>query len=425
MRIEDSDRSRSTKEAVHQILESLSWLDLSYDEGPVFQSERLSRYQEAAKNLVSQGKAYLCTCSRERLDVLREEQARLGQKPRYDGRCRESGIPWGTDGAAVRFKTPQAGTVAVEDAIKGRVVFANEELDDLVILRPEGTPTYNFCVVVDDADGSISHVIRGDDHLNNTPRQIHIFEALGASLPVFAHVPMILGSDKQKLSKRHGALGVLQYREEGYLPQALLNYLFRLGYAWGDEEVFPREKMIEVFDLGRVSRSPAVFNPQKLLWLNQEYLQHTDAEEISRHLLLRFAEKKVDISRGPRVQDLIPPFRGRAKTLNDIVEGAGFFYEEPQGLDPKAQAVLTAQARGCLQALLPRLESLPEPWQAQTLHEELLVFAQDLGVKMGDVAQPLRAALSGRLVTPPIDQTLALLGKEKTLLRLRALFNRP
>jgi glutamyl-tRNA synthetase len=419
LRIEDTDLERSQEAYTKEIIESLTWLELDWDEGPYYQSARLTRYREVIDKLLQEGHAYYCYCSKERLEALREAQLASKQKPRYDGHCRHLSTP-PPEGIkpVVRFKTPLAGTVVVDDLIRGKVVFDNAELDDLIIARADGSPTYNFVVVVDDWDMQITHVIRGDDHLNNTPRQIHIFNALGASLPQFAHVPMILGEDGKKLSKRHGAMSILEYRNLGYLPDALVNYLARLGWSHGDQEIFTREELVRYFDLSEVNRAPAMFNAKKLLWTNEQHLKLQDPQKIASALLWHLEKMGIATTQGPPLPDVVLALRERAKTLVEMAEQAKPFYVEPQAYDEKAQKVLKNAQDSLLSDIMNCFQSLPD-WQKETIHENLVKIAEQRGLKLGDVAQPLRAALMGRTTSPPIDITCVLLGKEKTSARLK------
>jgi glutamyl-tRNA synthetase len=419
LRIEDTDRERSTEEAVHAILEGMDWLGLNHDEGPFFQTHRFDRYRAVMEQLLSEGKAYRCYCSKERLETLRAEQMAGKEKPRYDGRCRHlESPPEGEAAPVIRFKNPIDGAVVVNDLIRGQVTFQNRELDDLIIARGDGTPTYNFTVVVDDMDMGVTHVIRGDDHLNNTPRQINILEALGASVPAYAHVPMILGADGARLSKRHGAVSVLQYREDGYLPEALLNYLVRLGWSYGDQEVFSMEEMIEKFDIVNVNKAAAAVNPDKLLWLNQHYLKTLELGRLGEHLRWHLEKRRIPYENGPALEDVIAALRERSKTLVDMAEGSRFLYEDFSDYDAvAAEKHLKPQSRESLTALRDRLASLPE-WGKEAIHGVITEVAQGLGLKMGQIAQPLRVALSGGTVSPPIDLTVQLLGKERTLERI-------
>ncbi len=419
LRIEDTDLERSTPEAVNAILEAMSWLGLDYDEGPFFQTQRFDRYREVLQQLLAAGKAYYCYCTREELDALRTQQMAQNIKPRYDGRYRDyQGPPREGVEPVIRFKNPLGGEVVIEDLIRGRIVIANDELDDLIIARADGTPTYNFCVVVDDMDMGITHIIRGDDHINNTPRQINILEALGAPLPQYAHVPMILGDDGRRLSKRHGAVGVMQYRDEGFLPEALLNYLVRLGWAHGDQEVFAVDEMVQLFDLKGVNKAASTFNPQKLVWLNQQYIKSSKPEHIARHLSRHMGQLGIDPGDGPDLLSTVAAFRERAETLVQMAKKSAFVYQEFDAYDEKAaRKNLTPAAEKILRHLQTSLAPL-EDWRAETIHARVQQVAEALEIKLGKVAQPLRVAVSGAAASPPIDVTLELLGREKTLGRI-------
>jgi glutamyl-tRNA synthetase len=404
---------------VNAILEGMTWLGLEYDEGPFFQTHRFPRYKEVIARMLTEGSAYHCYCTKERLERLRNEQTARKEKPRYDGKCRH-GVPNPPSDVqpVVRFKNPTEAAVVVEDLIRGRVAFQNSELDDLIIARSDGTPTYNFTVVVDDMDMRITHVIRGDDHLNNTPRQMNMLKALGYTPPVYAHVPMILGPDGSRLSKRHGAVSVMQYREEGYLPEALLNYLARLGWSHGDQEIFTIEEMIRLFDVTNVHSSAASFDPNKLLWLNQHYLKTSDPRHVAHHLSHHLGKLGIDPSQGPDVALLVEAQRERAKTLREMAETSTFFYQEPATYDPKDAGMhLSKDSERVLSDLRARLAALTL-WTREAIHETVTGLADAHGLKLGKVAQPLRVAVAGRAVSPPIDATLALLGREHTLRRL-------
>ncbi len=418
LRIEDTDRERSTEAAVQAILDGMAWLELQADEGPFYQTQRFDRYREVAQQLLQAGQAYHCYCSKEELEAMRAEQMARKEKPRYDGRCRNRQSPVPGVTPVIRFKNPQEGQTVVEDAVKGRVVFDNHELDDLIIVRSDGNPTYNFCVVVDDMDMRITHVMRGDDHLNNTPRQMNILKALGVTPPQYAHLPMILGSDGTKLSKRHGAVSVMQYREDGFLPEAVLNYLVRLGWSHGDQEVFSRAEMVELFDIKDVNASASAINPQKLLWLNQHYIKTGDLQRLGAELGWHLQRLGVDTSGGPALDALVQAQQERAKTFKEMAEGSRFFFEDVKGYDPQAAAKnFTPDVLPGLQALREKLAALQD-WTAPKLHELLNATAESLDLKLGKLAQPLRVAVSGGSVSPPIDATLALLGPAKSLARL-------
>ena len=419
LRIEDTDLERSTAESVNAILEGMTWLGLEYDEGPFYQTERFDRYKEVIQQLLDGGHAYHCYCTREELDEMRAGQMERKEKPRYDGRCRHRAEPRAGVPPVVRFKNPDEGAVVIDDIVRDRVVFQNRELDDLIIARSDGSPTYNLTVVVDDLDMGITHVIRGEDHLNNTPRQINILQALGAALPRYAHLSMIHGADGAKLSKRHGAVSVMQYRDDGFLPEALLNYLVRLGWSHGDQEVFSIDEMIELFDIDHVSHSASAFNPDKLLWLNHHYLMHADPLHVAHHLRWHLGQRGIDPAQGPDAADMVAVQRERCKTLVEMADASVFFYREFAQYEEKAaKKNLTAEAAPVLRALAAALESLHD-WNKEALHQAVTSVAETLGVKLGSVAQPVRVAVSGTSVSPPIDATLELLGREKTLARLR------
>jgi len=419
LRIEDTDLERSTREAVNAILEGMSWLGLEYDEGPFYQTQRFDRYKEVIQQLLKEGKAYYCFCSKERLEKLREEQMAQKIKPRYDACCRDLGrVPQPGEEAVVRFKNPVDGEVVVEDRVKGRVVFQNTELDDLIIARGDGTPTYNFTVVVDDMDMEITHVIRGDDHLNNTPRQMNILRALGVEPPVYAHVPMILDEQGKKLSKRTGAASVMEYRDMGYLPEAVLNYLVRLGWSHGDQEIFSLDEMISLFDIEDLNGAASSLNLSKLAWLNQHYMRTLDPQYVARHLRPHLAKFDIDPAEGPAPERVVQVMADRAKTLAEMAAASVFFYKEPQEYDEKAaRKNLGADARAVLAELRQRLAAVEE-WVAPAIHDVVNAVAESGGLGMGKVAQPLRVAVCGGPVSPPIDVTLEVVGRESTLRRI-------
>jgi glutamyl-tRNA synthetase len=420
LRVEDTDRERSTEEAVRVILDGMAWLGLDADEGPYYQTERFDRYKEVIAQMLQAGNAYHCYCTREELDALRNQQTARKEKPRYPGICRERTTPRPGVQPVVRFRNPLSGNVVVEDVVHGAVTFQNAELDDLIIARSDGTPTYNFCVVVDDMDMGVTHVIRGDDHLNNTPRQMNMLLALGVTPPVYAHVPMILGPDGAKLSKRHGAVSVLQYEEEGFLPDALLNYLVRLGWSHGDQEVFTREEMIAAFDIHDVNKAASAFNPEKLLWLNQQHMVRSPPTALIPHLRAQLRRLGTDSDDEQLLEGVILAQRERAKTLKEMAENSRFFFTDDVRMDPKAVAKhLTADALEVLAKMRVRLAALRE-WQASAIHDALNALATELQVGLGKVAQPVRVAVTGSAVSPPIDATLALLGRERALARLDA-----
>ncbi len=418
LRVEDTDRERSTDEAIKVILEGMEWLGLGYDEGPFYQTRRMDRYREVIGQFLREDKAYHCYCSKDELEAMRNRQIAAKEKPRYDGTCRHRTEPVPGVPPVVRFRNPLEGTVVVDDVVHGPVSFANTELDDLIIARSDGTPTYNFCVVVDDWDMEITHVIRGDDHLNNTPRQINMLTALGGKPPVYAHVAMILGADGAKLSKRHGAVSVLQYREEGYLPEALLNYLVRLGWSHGDQEMFSIDEMVRLFDIADVNKSASAFNPEKLGWVNQQHMLKSTPEHLARYLRPQLAALGVVVDDETRVVAVAKAQQERAKTLKEMAEASLFFFRDVTQYEEKAAAKhLNAETLPVLKALQQELEAIAS-WQASALHEAVSRVATALGAGLGKVAQPLRVAVSGGTVSPPIDVTLEILGRETVLERL-------
>jgi glutamyl-tRNA synthetase len=424
LRIEDTDLERSTPEAVEAILDGMDWIGLKEDEGPYFQTKRFDRYKEVVQKLVDEEKAYRCYCSKERLDHLRETQTENKEKLGYDGHCRtlQAGEQDVTKPHVIRFKNPIEGVVTWDDAIKGQISVANIEMDDLIIARTDGVPTYNFCVVVDDIDMGITHVVRGDDHVNNTPRQINIYKALGVKLPIFAHVPMILGEDGKKLSKRHGAVSVMQYRDEGYLPQALVNYLIRLGWSHGDQEVFTQDEMIRYFDLKDVNASASAFNTEKLNWLNQHYMRELPATEVAEHLQWHFDQAGLMVENGPALVELIPVMAEKVKTLKELTEQSRYFYEDFTDFDAKAaKKHLRPVALVPLQAVLTKLNTFSDAqWQdEEVLHNVLNDVATELEVGMGKVGMPLRVAVTGAGQSPDIGVTLKLIGKNRVLARIQ------
>jgi glutamyl-tRNA synthetase len=420
LRVEDTDRERSTDEAVRVIVEGMRWLGLDHDLGPYYQTQRFDRYREVIGQMLAAGTAYHCFCSKEDLEQMRAEQTARKEKPRYDGRCRDRKTTPAGVAPVVRFRNPLDGEVVVRDQVHGDIVFRNAELDDLIIARSDGTPTYNFCVVVDDSDMGVTHVIRGDDHINNTPRQMNMLTALGYTPPAYAHVPMILGPDGAKLSKRHGAVSVLQYEEEGYLPDALLNYLVRLGWSHGDQEIFTREEMIALFDIADVNKAASAFNPEKLLWLNQQHLMRAAPAKVAPYLKPHLARLGLPVADDRLIEGVILAQRERTKTLKEMAQASRFFFADEIEFDAKAVAKhLTADAKAALGALRERLAALAT-WEAPAIHGVIEALAGELGVGLGKIAQPVRVAVSGGTVSPPIDQTLALLGRERTLARLEA-----
>ncbi len=418
LRVEDTDRERSTDEAVSVILDGMRWLGLDHDEGPYYQTQRFDRYREVLQGMLAQGTAYRCYCTKQELETMREQQLARKEKPRYTGLCRERTEPRPGVDPVIRFKNPLQGSVVVDDLVHGQVVFQNAELDDLIIARSDGTPTYNFCVVVDDKDMGITHVIRGDDHLNNTPRQMNMLRALGAEPPAYAHVPMILGPDGAKLSKRHGAVSVLQYEEEGYLPEALLNYLVRLGWSHGDQEVFTLQEMIAAFDIHDVNKAASAFNPEKLLWLNQQHMMRAQPAALVPHLKAQLRRIGLESDDEALLQGVILAQRERAKTMKEMAVNSRFFFVDDVEIDLKAGSKhLTADVAKPLATLRDRLAAVTD-WSAEAIHAVLTALAAELGVGLGKIAQPLRVAVTGNTVSPPIDATVALIGRERALKRL-------
>jgi len=419
LRIEDTDRERSTQASVDAILEGMSWLGLDYNHGPIYQTERFDRYKTVIQDLMERGLAYYCYASPQELEQMREQQRERGEKPRYDGRYRDFiGSPPENVKPVIRFKNPQEGDVLIEDLVKGDIRVSNRELDDLVIARSDGTPTYNLTVVVDDWYMGMTHIIRGDDHINNTPRQINLYKALGAPVPKFAHIPMVLGSDGSRLSKRHGAVSVLQYREEGYLPEALLNYLVRLGWSYQDQEIFSMAEMIEYFDLESVNSSPSTFNLEKLQWINQQHIQTTPIDNLVSHLMPFMIQKGIDPTKGPALAKVANLLRERAKTLIEMAEAAGYFYHDFDEFEATAaKKHLRPVAADPLKAVQNKLASLPS-WDAKEIHQAIHTTAESLGIGMGKIGMPLRVAITGGGQSPSIDATAELIGRERCLARI-------
>ncbi len=418
LRIEDTDRERSTDESVQAILDGMAWLGLHHDEGPFYQTDRFDRYKEVVQQLLSEAKAYRCYCSRERLDDLREQQMAAKEKPRYDGCCRNlENYPVDRD-HVIRFRNPQQGSVVFNDLIKGQIEVSNQELDDLIIARTDGTPTYNFTVVIDDLDMGITQVIRGDDHVNNTPRQINIFNALEAKVPAYAHVPMILGDDGKRLSKRHGAVSVMQYRDDGYLPQALINYLVRLGWSHGDQEVFSIDELIELFELTDVNRAPSAFNTEKLNWLNQHYIKTLPIDDLVLAAQWHFDQVNIDLSDGPELSAVVDLMRERAVTLKDMAAGSRYFYEDFDSFDEKAaKKHLKAGSLTPLQNFLEKVTTL-QNWSREEIHPLIEAVVAELEIGMGKLGMPLRVAVTGAGASPGIDATIELVGRDRTLKRI-------
>jgi len=417
LRVEDTDLERSTQESVNAILEGMTWLGLEYDEGPFYQTHRFDRYNEVIDELLEKGLAYRCNCSKERLENLREEQMKRKEKPRYDGHCREKFID-PNEPHVIRFRNPADGVVVFEDMIRGKLAFQNTELDDLIIRRTDGSPTYNLTVVVDDWDMGITHVIRGDDHINNTPRQINLLRAMGAEPPKYAHVPMILGDDGARLSKRHGAVSVMQYREQGILPEALLNYLVRLGWSYGDQEHFSIDEMIELFDIEDVNKAASAFNTEKLLWLNQHYIKSDKPERIAHLLSPHVGELGIDPAIGPDLVEVVKAQRERAKSLVELAEISAFYYKDFDDYNEKsAKKAFKEAAIEPLEKVREKLAALPE-WEQEGLHGCIHQTVEELEIGMGKLGMPLRLAVTGGSPAPDLDHTLQLIGREATLRRI-------
>ena len=423
LRIEDTDLSRSTEESIEEILESMRWLGLDWDEGPFRQTERQGIYSQKVGQLLSAGKAYHCYCTPEELDRKRSEAQKAGNKPKYDGTCRER--PDSPEGApsVIRFKAPIEGTVVVEDLLRGKVVFDIAELDDVIIQRTDGTPTYNFVVVVDDSEMGITHVIRGDDHLSNTPRQCLLYDALDFKRPQFSHISMILGQDKSRLSKRHGATSALAYRDMGYLPDAMINYLARLGWSHGDQEIFSRDELIKYFSFDSVNTSAAIFDADKLSWVNEQYIQSTPPEELAQHLephLVKTGILSGDHDLSPQeIAKVIPCLNQRAKTLVEMAEKSAFFFKKEVEFDEKARnKFLTEDARPLLEKVIAGFSTLDD-FSAENIETLFKKIVEEEGMKLGKLAQPIRVALTGTTVSPGIYDVILLLGKEETLKRLQ------
>jgi len=421
LRVEDTDRERSTPEALQAILDGMAWLGLDHDEGPFYQTLRLERYRQVAEELVKAGKAYYAYETREEIEAMRALAMAAGRKPRYNGAYREQNAPLRDDpNRVIRFKNPLSGDVVFQDRVKGRIAWSNEELDDLVLIRSDGYPTYNFAVVVDDLDMKITEVIRGDDHVNNTPRQVNIYEALGAPLPAFSHLPMILGPDGSKMSKRHGAVSVMQYREDGYLPQALLNYLVRLGWSHGDQEIFSREQMIELFSVEDVNQSASRFDFDKLNWVNQQYFKNGDPDDIVPELVWHLRRIGVDPEQGPAPTDVLIALADRVKTVAEMAQRAQVWYRPLEAYDEAAvRKHLTESAREPLESIRGRLSGLPH-WSPDAVQAALAETAEALGLGLGKVAQPLRVAMTGTQVSPSIEHTVYLAGQDEALRRIDA-----
>lgn len=419
LRIEDTDLERSTQPAIDAIMDGMNWLNLNWDEGPYYQTKRFDRYNQVIDQMLAAGTAYRCYCSKERLEKLREDQMAKGEKPRYDGCCRHGDHNHTPDEPhVVRFLNPQEGSVIFDDKIRGPIEFSNQELDDLIIRRTDGSPTYNFCVVIDDWDMEITHVIRGEDHINNTPRQINILKALGAPVPEYAHVSMILGDDGKKLSKRYNAVSVMQYRDDGYLPEALLNYLVRLGWSHGDQEIFSIDEMIKDFTLEAISKSASAFNTDKLLWLNHHYINTLPAEQVAVHLDWHIKQQNIDTSNGPSLVELIKLLGERCKTLKEMAESCHYFYVDFDSFEETAaKKHLRPVAHQPLEVVRDKLSAITD-WTAENVHKAIQETAEELEVGMGKVGMPLRVAVTGAGQSPALDVTVHAIGKARSIARI-------
>lgn len=419
LRIEDTDAARSTQESANAILESLEWMGIDWDHGPFFQSKRFDVYTEHIQKLLDAGHAYYCTCTPEEVEAMRQKAKKTGGKPKYDGTCRHKGLKK-TPGAVVRFAVPETGATVLEDKVKGRIAFQNEELDDFVICRSDGTPTYHLAVVVDDITMGINTILRGDDHVNNTPKQMLLFQAFGSDLPTFAHVPMVLGSDRSRLSKRHGATSVTAYRDEGILPDALINFLVRLGWSYGDQEFFTREELIEKFSFENIGRSAGIFNPEKLLALNADHIKAAAPAALTPHLLPFIKQEGYNAQPGPVLEKAIETLQARSKTLVEMAQGLRFYFEEQIEYEEKgAKKLFKADALEPMQLLIEKLDALDE-FTHEALEQAFLAVMEATELKLGKIAQPVRLALTGSTVSPGIFEIIEVLGKAKTLERLRA-----
>ena len=417
LRIEDTDMERSTQASVDAIFEALEWLQMDWDEGPYFQSQRFHIYNEYIQKILDSGHAYYCTCSPQEIEAMREKARATGGKPKYDGTCRDKGLSK-TENAVIRFKAPLLGTTAIEDVIKGPIVFQNAELDDFIISRSDGTPTYNFVVVVDDITMGVNTVIRGDDHVMNTPKQLLLYQALGSPLPAFGHVPMVLGSDRTRLSKRHGAMSVTAYRDMGYLPDALINYLVRLGWSYGDQEFFTKDELIEKFTMTNIGKSAGVFNPEKLLALNAEHIRETSPAKLTSQLLPFLTLRGCETEKGPYIESVIKTLNIRSKTLVEMADGAMFYFEDRVSYDEKAAAkFLKPITLEPLKHLIEQIEAIDD-FNTKNLEKAFSQVMEITGLKLGKIAQPVRVALTGRTASPGIFEIIEVLGKEKVLARL-------
>ena len=419
LRIEDTDLERSTPEATAAIIEGMEWLNLPWEHGPYYQTKRFDRYNQVIDEMIEQGLAYRCYCTKDRLEELRHTQEQNKEKPRYDRHCLHDHNHSPDEPHVVRFKNPTEGSVVFDDAVRGRIEISNSELDDLIIRRTDGSPTYNFCVVVDDWDMGITHVVRGEDHINNTPRQINILKAIGAPIPTYAHVSMINGDDGQKLSKRHGAVSVMQYRDDGYLPEALINYLVRLGWGHGDQEIFSREEMINYFELDHVSKSASAFNTEKLQWLNQHYIRELPPEYVAKHLEWHYKDQGIDTSNGPALTEIVTMLAERCKTLKEMAGSSRYFFEEFETFDEAAaKKHFKGNAAEALAKVKEKLTTLSS-WDLHSTHEAIEQTAAELEVGMGKVGMPLRVAVTGSGQSPSMDVTLVGIGRDRVLARIQ------
>ncbi|QOL24592.1 glutamate--tRNA ligase [Thalassotalea sp. LPB0316] len=418
LRIEDTDLERSTQESVDAILDGMNWLNLDWNKGPYYQTQRFDRYKEVIAQLLTSGHAYRCYCTPEEVEAMREEAKAKGEIEKYNGMWRDRTDYPEDKPYVIRFKNPLDGEVVINDVVKGDITISNQQLDDLIIARSDGSPTYNLTVVVDDWDMKVTHVVRGDDHISNTPKQINILKALGAEIPVYAHIPMILGDDGKRLSKRHGAVSVMQYRDDGYLPEALLNYLVRLGWSHGDQEIFSIEEMIELFDLSGCNRAPSAFNTDKLIWVNQHYMKTMAPSYVAKHLAWHMADQGIDTSNGPALEEIVKVQADRVKTLKEMAQISSYFYQDFTEFDAAAaKKHLRGVAQEPLALVKDKLAAL-ENWQPEAIHEAINATAAELEVGMGKVGMPLRVAATGAGNSPSLDITLALLPKEKVLARI-------
>lgn len=419
LRIEDTDLERSTPEATAAIIEGMEWLNLPWEHGPYYQTKRFDRYNQVIDEMIEQGLAYRCYCTKDRLEELRHTQEQNKEKPRYDRHCLHDHNHSPDEPHVVRFKNPTEGSVVFDDAVRGRIEISNSELDDLIIRRTDGSPTYNFCVVVDDWDMGITHVVRGEDHINNTPRQINILKAIGAPIPTYAHVSMINGDDGQKLSKRHGAVSVMQYRDDGYLPEALINYLVRLGWGHGDQEIFSREEMINYFELDHVSKSASAFNTEKLQWLNQHYIRELPPEYVAKHLEWHYKDQGIDTTNGPALTEIVSMLAERCKTLKEMTSSSRYFFEEFETFDEAAaKKHFKGNAAEALAKVKEKLTALSS-WDLHSTHEAIEQTAAELEVGMGKVGMPLRVAVTGSGQSPSMDVTLVGIGRDRVLARIQ------